>query len=133
MTYYFDMDGVLADFHAAYATNKLTALYRETMAALLPFAYNVALVKRLIAENNKVYILTKAANEEGKAGKIDWLNKYLPELDLNNFICILKGRKIDYIREDGMLIDDDMKNLKPWTKAGQEIYYVETKGAVITL
>ena len=128
-TYYFDMDGVLANFHKAYALNKLTALYRDTMAELEPFTDNVATVKTLIAAGLKVYILTKAANEAGKAGKIDWLSKYLPEFDMANFICIIgHGKKVDYIREAGVLVDDDPKNTTPWVKAGYEAITLTFKG-----
>lgn len=128
-TYYFDMDGVLADFHKAYALNKLTALSRDTMADLEPFADNVATVKALIAAGLKVYILTKAANEACKAGKIDWLSKYLPEFDMANFICIVgRGKKIDFIREAGILVDDDPKNTTPWIKAGYKAITLTAKG-----
>lgn len=130
--YYFDMDGVLANFHKAYATNKGTALQRKAMASLEPFEENVNLVRNMIKAGLKVYILTKAANEAGKLGKIDWLAKYIPEITADQFICIFKGKKIDFIREDGILIDDDKKNLTPWAKAGQEIYFVTEKGAKIT-
>lgn len=133
-TYYFDMDGVLANFHKAYATNKRVALSRDTMAELEPFAENVALVRELITLGVKVYILTKAANDEGMKGKIDWLGKHIPELNLDDFICIVgHGKKIDFIREDGILVDDDEKNLKPWAKAGHGTYLVEEKGAKIVL
>lgn len=131
MTYYFDMDGVLADFHSAYTNDKMTALKRESMKNLNPFIVNVELVKKLIASKAVVYILTKAANEEGRLGKIDWLQRYIPEFNIKNFICITKGRKIDYIKEPGMLIDDDVKNLRPWEKAGYPTYFVEIKGAEI--
>ena len=67
--YYFDMDGVLANFHKAYATNKGTALQRKAMANLEPFEENVNLVRNMIKAGLKVYILTKAANEAGKLGK----------------------------------------------------------------
>lgn len=130
--YYFDMDGVLANFHKAYATNKGTALQRKAMANLEPFEENVNLVRNMVKAGLKVYILTKAANEAGKLGKIDWLAKYIPEITADQFICIFKGKKIDFIREDGILIDDDKKNLTPWAKAGQEIYFVTEKGAKIT-
>lgn len=132
-TYYFDMDGVLANFHKAFATNKGVALSRKGMANLEPFEENVALVRELINLGIKVYILTKAANDEGMEGKIEWLAKYIPELDLEHFICIVgHGKKVDFIREDGVLVDDDEKNLKPWAKAGHEVYLVEEKGAVIS-
>ena len=130
--YYFDMDGVLANFHKAYATNRGTALQRKAMANLEPFEENVNLVRNMIKAGLKVYILTKAANEAGKLGKIDWLAKHIPEITADQFICIFKGKKIDFIREDGILIDDDKKNLTPWAKAGQEIYFVTEKGAKIT-
>ena len=130
--YYFDMDGVLANFHKAYAENKAVAMNRKAMANLEPFEENVALVREMIALGMKVYILTKAANEAGMLGKIEWLAKYIPELSAEQFICIVgHGKKVDFIREDGVLVDDDKKNLRPWEKAGHEVYFVEEKGAVI--
>ena len=45
-TYYFDMDGVLANFHKAYATNKATALSETAMKNLEPFEENVSLANR---------------------------------------------------------------------------------------
>lgn len=130
--YYFDMDGVLANFHKAYATNKRTALNRKAMANLEPFTDNINLVHNLILKGIKVYILTSAANEAGRQGKIDWLAKYLPEITEETFICIVgHGKKIDFMREAGTLIDDDMKNLRPWKKAGFDTYFVETKGAKV--
>ena len=132
MTYYFDMDGVLANFHKAYALDKATACKRSTMANLEPFAQNVAAVRSLIASGVQVYILTKAANEDGKAGKIDWLAKFIPELTAEQFICIVgSGRKVDFIREDGILVDDDVKNTRQWEKAGHKAILLEVKGAAI--
>ena len=134
MTYYFDMDGVLANFHKAYATDKNTAASREAMANLEPFTENVATVRRLIAEGVKVYILTKARNEAGKAGKIDWLAKHIPELALVDFICIVGyGRKVDFIREAGVLVDDDPKNTRQWVKAGYEAITLTEKGEAVVL
>lgn len=133
-TFYFDMDGVLANFHKAFATNKGVALNRKAMANLEPFTENVAVVRSLIANGSKVYILTAAANENGKQGKMDWLKKYIPEMVEENILVIVgHGKKVDYIREDGMLIDDDEKNLKPWAKAGHPTYLVANKGEKIAL
>ena len=131
-TYYFDMDGVLANFHKAYKEDRAVALKRNAMATLEPFEENVALVRNMVAHGENVYILTKAANEGARQGKIDWLAQYIPEIDEEHFICIVgHGKKVDFIREDGVLVDDDKKNLNPWAKAGHEVYFVEEKGAVV--
>lgn len=133
MTYYFDMDGVLANFHKAYATDKAVALKREAMANLEPFAENVAILNNLLAAGITCYILTKAANADGAQGKVDWLAKYVPMMDEAHIIIITKGRKVDNMREAGVLVDDDMTNCKQWTKAGYEAIYLATKGEKISL
>ena len=131
MTYYFDMDGVLSDFHSTY-TERAQAFSRDYLANLAPFVENVKTVRNLIAHGEQVYILTKAANEAAKAGKIDWLAKYIPEITAEQFICIVGyGRKVDHIREAGILVDDDIKNIRQWVKGGFEGYLVETKGAAV--
>lgn len=134
MTYYFDMDGVLANFHKAYAENKAVAMNRKAMAELEPFTENVATVRRLIAEGVKVYILTKAACEAGREGKVEWLAKFIPEITAEMFICIVgHGRKVDFIREAGVLVDDDPKNTRPWVKAGYEAITLTAKGEAVAL
>lgn len=133
MVYYFDMDGVIANFHKEAFSFK-NASSRKWISELEPFMDNINLIRNLIMNNEIVYILTKAINENAKLGKIDFLNKWIPELDTDSkFICIIgNGRKVDYkVTENGMLIDDDMKNLNPWKKAGLPIYYVKEKGAKI--
>lgn len=129
--FYFDMDGVIANFHKDFDYRKRAqqALNRTWIANLDPFMDNINVMRELIANEEKVYILTKAANEAAKLGKIDFLKKHIPEFDLNCFICIVgSGKKIDYIKEDGILVDDDKKNLRQWEKAGQPVYFVEVKG-----
>jgi 5'(3')-deoxyribonucleotidase len=133
MTYYFDMDGVLADFHSNY-TDRAQAFSREYLANLAPFTANIATVKALITKGERVYILTKAACEDAKQGKRDWLAKWLPEVAADNFICIVgNGRKVDYIREAGVLVDDDPRNTRPWVKGGYTAVLLSTKGEAVAL
>ena len=132
-TYYFDMDGVLANFHKE-PYSFANAISREWIANLDPFMENVKIVRNLIAKGEKVYILSKAARETSKMGKIEWLARYIPELKAENIIIIVgNGKKVDYIKEDGILVDDDVKNINPWIKAGHPAIHVEVKGMTITL
>lgn len=136
-TYYFDMDGVLANFHKDFDYKKRAqqALNRKWIANLEPFANNIQIVKTLIAQGNRVYILTAAANDQARLGKIDFLAKWLPELNIQtSFICIIgHGKKVDYIREEGILVDDDKKNITPWRKAGFTAIYLENKGETVQI
>lgn len=131
MTYYWDMDGVLANFHKAYANDRAIALKREAMANLEPFMANVVTVRNLMAEGHTCYILTKAANADGAQGKVDWLAKYIPEMDEAHTIIITKGRKVDNIREDGILVDDDATNTRQWEKAGHKAILLTEKGEAV--
>lgn len=131
MTYYWDMDGVLANFHKAYATDKAVALKRNAMANLEPFAENVETLRSLIAAGHTCYILTKAANADGAQGKIEWLAKYVPEMTADRIIIITKGRKVDNIREDGILVDDDSANTRQWEKAGHKAILLTEKGEAV--
>ena len=131
MTYYWDMDGVLANFHKAYATDKAVALKRNAMANLEPFAENVETLRSLIAAGHTCYILTKAANAEGAQGKVEWLAKYVPEMDEAHIIIITKGRKVDNIRGDGILVDDDSANTRQWEKAGHKAILLTEKGEAV--
>ena len=131
MTYYWDMDGVLANFHKAYATDKAVALKRNAMANLEPFAENVETLRSLITAGHTCYILTKAANADGAQGKVEWLAKYVPEMTADRIIIITKGRKVDNIREDGILVDDDSANTRQWEKAGHKAILLTEKGEAV--
>ena len=132
--YYFDIDGVLANFHKE--PYKFTnAINREWIANLDPFVENVELVRELIRNGKSVYILSKAASENAKLGKLDWLAKYIPELNPKRVIVIVgNGKKVDFMRtKTGVLIDDDIKNTRPWIKAGHKAITLEYRGQIVVL
>ena len=132
--YYFDIDGVLANFHKE--PYKFTnAINREWIANLDPFVENVELVRELIRNGKSVYILSKAASENAKLGKLDWLAKYIPELNPKRVIVIVgNGKKVDFMRtKTGVLIDDDIKNTRPWIKAGHKAITLEYRGQTVVL
>lgn len=132
--YYFDMDGVISNFHKE-PYKYVNAINREWIANLEPFMHNVNLIRNLIKQGKSVYILSKAASENAKQGKIDWLNKYIPELKLNRIIVIVgSGKKCDYMKtKTGVLIDDDKTNINQWVKAGHKGILLKEKGEKVTL
>lgn len=130
-TYYFDMDGVLANFHKE-PYNRSNACRRDWIANLDPFMDAVNTVKRLMQEGNEIYINSLAASEDAKLGKIDWLAKYLPELEKSHIIVIVgHGKKSDYMKVPGILVDDKASNCKQWEKlSGCPAVWVEERGVV---
>lgn len=131
-TYYFDMDGVLANFHKE-PYNPRHAMSREWIANLEPFMETVETVKTLMNEGNEVYINSLAASEGAKEGKIEWLSRYLPEIKIDHIIIIVgSGKKALYMKtKTGILVDDKLANCKQWTKiSGQPAIWVEEKGKV---
>jgi 5'(3')-deoxyribonucleotidase len=103
------------------------------MANLEPFTENVDTLRKLMAAGHTCYILTKAANAEGAMGKVEWLAKYIPEMDTEHTIIITKGRKVDNIREDGILVDDDSANTRQWERAGHKAILLTAKGEAVRI
>lgn len=136
MTYYFDVDGVLADFHSVYDhKNRAQSLTYNFIRNLKPFEENVKLVKSLIASGHEVFISTMVANETTKKARIDWLSEVLPEVPKYKVITIVgHGNKADFMKTaDGVLVDDKKENCKKWEKAGHKAIWLEVKGGKITL
>lgn len=134
-TYYFDVDGVLADFHSAYdSNNRAKSLTYDFIYNLKPFTKNVELVNELIANGVEVYISTMVATETTRKARIAWVNKYIPTLDNDHIITLLKGKKCDFMKtEDGILVDDKQSNCKQWEKAGHKAIWLAEKGEEIHL
>lgn len=135
-TYYFDVDGVLADFHTAYnPMNRAESLTYEFIRNLRPFTHNIETVKRLIAEGNRVYISTMVANEQTKKARLEWLAEMLPEIPTYRIIAIMgHGNKAKHMRtKTGILVDDKKANCRQWEKEGLPAIWIEEKGAEVNL
>lgn len=131
--YYFDIDGVLANFHKE-PYSYVNAISREWIANLEPFTEAIEVVRNLIADGKSVYINSLAASEEAKLGKIDWLAKYLPEIPKSHIIIIVgNGKKAEFMKtKTGTLVDDKASNCRQWTRiSGQPHIWVEQRGVVI--
>lgn len=135
-TYYFDVDGVLANFHEVYnPANRAESLTYNFIRNLKPFIENITLVKTLIATGNEIYISTLVTNETTKKARIDWLAEMLPEIEESHIITIIgHGNKSQFMKtKDGILVDDKKANCKQWEKAGHKAIWVEVKGGKIEL
>lgn len=134
--YYFDVDGVLADFHSAYdPANRAASMTYGFIRNLKPFVENIKVVKSLIEAGEMVFISTVVANEITKAARIAWLAEYLPEIPAERIITIVGyGNKADHMMtEDGILVDDKKANCRQWEKAGHKAMWLEVKGSRVAL
>ena len=134
--YYFDVDGVLADFHSEYdPTNRAASLTYTFIRNLKPFAENIKAVKALVAVGEQVFISTMVANENTRKARIEWLAEYLPEIPAERVITIMgHGNKAEHMMtEDGILVDDKKANCRQWEKADHKAVWLEVKGGHISL
>lgn len=134
--YYFDVDGVLADFHSEYdPANRAASLTYKFVRNLKPFTKNVQAVKALVAKGEQVFISTIVANENTRKARIEWLAEYLPEIPAERVITIMgHGNKAEHMMtEDGILVDDKKANCRQWEKAGHKAVWLEVKGGHISL
>ena len=130
-SYYFDMDGVMANFHEHKDGWKYAGSY-NFIRNLKPFMDTVNLINDMIANGKSVYISSLCRNETAKQAKIDWLAEYIPNLRKDHIIILVgNGKKVENRKtKGGVLIDDKEANIKQWRKAGLKAVYVEVKGQV---
>jgi 5'(3')-deoxyribonucleotidase len=116
---YCDMDGVLADFDKV---ENAVAIYKTEpnfFYNLEPIIENVNAIKKLIAKNYLVKILSKSPHKNADNDKRKWLEKYLPEIENENIIFARPHEtKISFVNElekhFSLLLDDYSKNIDEW-------------------
>ena len=124
---YFDLDGTLARFHDRILDDKglvkLDLMYQvDFFRSLEPFSNMVEAVRLLMEKHPEyeIYILSAVPDDEIVEQKNDWVDEFLPELDVSKRIYVKPGEtKGSVIKNaDSYLIDDFNKNLAEWVNAG---------------
>jgi len=130
VTIYCDMDGVLADF-VKFANEKSGGKFTDSHWDKLPDNTYELLdpmpdAKKLFSFINKyrLYILTaypsaKRGNisKEAPEDKIMWMKKVF-NFPRSKIYTVLRAEKKDYAKENAILIDDDVRNIKEFKAAG---------------
>ena len=118
---FIDMDGTLAEFHPV---DTMETLYEQGyFAQLAPHENVVNGIKTFMRENPdaEVFILSSVLTDSpyAQAEKNAWLDRYLPEIGMDNRIFVPCGSaKNEFVpggvRENDALLDDYSKNLHEW-------------------
>lgn len=121
---FLDMDGTLAKFNVP---NALERFAKEKGFFARLGAYKGIEEINEMAKNGNVYIISASPNMYADIDKIAWLNKYLPDLPMENIcFCRLgenKAREIEKVLDikvdkNCILLDDYTKNLTEWESVG---------------
>jgi 5'(3')-deoxyribonucleotidase len=116
---YCDMDGVLADFDKVENAVKRYKDEEGFFFNLEPIEKNVNAIKYLIKQGYQVKILSKSPHEKADYDKRLWLEKYLPEIKIENIIFARPHEtKISFVNEFeksfSLLLDDYEVNINEW-------------------
>lgn len=121
---FLDLDGTLAKFNVKNALNRFET--EKGFFAKLG-AYKGIEVINEMAKAGNVYIISASPNAQADIDKIEWVCKYLPNINLltNVLICRCGENKAEYLKNKGLtidnesyLLDDYTKNLVEWENAG---------------
>lgn len=121
---FLDLDGTLARFNVRNALKRFDN-EKGFFAKLLAYK-NIERVNEL-AKGGNVYIISASPNEQADSDKMEWVNKFLPNLKIENIIFCRLGENKAKIIESKLqikidttcyLLDDYTKNLTEWETVG---------------
>lgn len=122
---FLDMDGTLARFNVPNALNR----FREEegfFSKLKPYK-GIQAINQLCEDYEEVYIISASPHRQADIDKINWVETYLPNLNLDKVIlCRIGDNKAEKIEKeleiqidtDCYLLDDYTKNLQEWEEMG---------------
>ena len=121
---FLDLDGTLARFDVENALERFDK--EKGFFANLEAFKGIEIVNELAKKGN-LFIISASPNEQADKDKMIWIQKYLPNICLNNItLCRLGENKANIIEkkynikinESCYLLDDYSKNLFEWLKKG---------------
>lgn len=126
-TYYFDMDGTIADFYSVEGwLNDLISEKVRPYAEAKPLVNPENLkkiIEKLKAEGYNFGIISwtskngsKDFNKKVRKTKIEWLNKYFPDCFSEIHIIKYGTPKYKVAKNHGILFDDEERNRIKWNK-----------------
>lgn len=128
----FDMDGTLADFYGvpewlSCLMDEDTYPY-EVAAPLIHMSTLARRIHQLQALGVKVKIISWLSkngsdeyNDAVTTAKINWLAKHLPSVKFDEVVIVPYGTPKE-IFSDGILFDDEERNRKNWSDAGDSMW-----------
>lgn len=121
---FLDLDGTLARFNVPNALERFDK--EEGFFAKLKAYKGIEVVNEL-AKTNKLFIISASPNEQADKDKMIWIEKFLPNINVDNItICRIGENKAQIIQnkynitinEQCYLLDDYTKNLNEWENFG---------------
>ena len=122
---FLDMDGTLARFNVPNALNRFNE--EEGFFANLKAYKGIEAINQLCCDYTEAYIISASPHKKADIDKIEWLSKYLPNIEFENIIlCRLGENKAKVIKNKCninidntcYLLDDYTKNLIEWEQQG---------------
>jgi 5'(3')-deoxyribonucleotidase len=120
--YYFDMDGVLANFDAEPNAVERYAVEEGFFKRLKPINEHLDKLKSLLEQGESVSIITASPNDRADRDKKEWLNNHIKDISKLNIHIVRVGANkssvVKDISKEHILFDDYGKNCLQWEQAG---------------